>query len=98
MLEIINDFLGKFLSGGQYIELSPNGLGTSLLDHAIRCESVHFLSSSVLGWLVFCLTWTILSHSKSIWEDRFIFRVSLAWGLFASLSMHIIIDGFTKIA
>ena len=70
----------------------------SLFAEAIRCESVHFLSSAVLGWLVFCLIWTILSYSNYKWSDHYIFRFSFVCGLLASVTCHIFIDGFTAIA
>ena len=70
----------------------------SFLAQIIRCESTHFLSSCALGWLVFVLTWTILSSSNYKWLDRYIFRVSFLFGLCASVTMHIFIDAFTDIA
>jgi len=98
MWEIAGEFLYQFIHPGKDLDSLAGGLGTSLMDHIIRCESVHFLSSALSGWLVFCLIWTIFYHSNSIWEDRFIFRFGLVWGLFASFTVHIFIDAFTKIA
>lgn len=94
----LEEFLWQFLHPGKYIQDCPSGLGTSLMDHAIRCESVHFLSSAVSGWLVFCLIWTILYPRVSILGDRYIYRLGFVWGLFASYTVHIFIDAFTKIA
>ena len=70
----------------------------SLLAEALRCESVHFLSSAVLGWLVFSLMLTIFSTKKLEWSDHSIFLSSFLFGLSASVTIHILIDGFTNIA
>jgi len=70
----------------------------SLFAETLRCESVHFLSSAALGWVVFCLMLIILSEKKSAWSEVSIFRCSFLFGLSASLTMHILIDGFTNIA
>jgi len=100
MIEWIEKFLNQFIGTPKHDMLYSldNSQDNSLLAHAIRCESTHFLSSAVLGWVVFCLIWTILSSSKWGYSDRYIFRVSFLFGLCASVTMHIFIDGFTSIA
>lgn len=100
MVEWFWKFLNQFIGTPKRDVLySLNNLqDNSLLAHAIRNESVHFLSSLALGWLVFCLTWTILSSSKLGYSDHCIFQCSFLFGLCASVTMHILVDGFTSIA
>ena len=100
MIEWIEKFLNQFIGTPKHDMLYSlnNAQDNSLLAHAIRCESVHFLSSCASGWLVFCLIWIILSSRKRECSDRYIFRVSFLFGLCASVTMHIFIDGFTSIA
>lgn len=87
----IMDFLNRFIGR------PPEGFSeTYPLGHVIRCESTHFLFSCFLGWLVFSLILTILSSRKPRWSDRYIFRFGLLCGLCASVTMHILIDGFTN--
>jgi hypothetical protein len=92
MKEII-DFLMKFVAKPGI----PSG-GFWSWDQVIRAESTHFFFSACLGWLAFSLTLTIFSSRSSTWDDRSIFRFSLLFGIASSLTMHIIIDGFTAIA
>jgi len=70
----------------------------SFMAQIIRCESTHFLSSAVLGWLVFSLIWIILSYNKPKCYDPYIFRFSFLCGLCVSVTVHIFIDAFTNIA
>lgn len=92
MLGWINQFLQKFI--GQ-----PKGSGMSWsLEQIIRAESTHCLWSCFLGVVVFSLTWIILSYSRQTWSDRYIFRIGLLWGVFASVTLHMLIDGFTTLA
>ena len=90
--EFIIDFLNRFMAK------PPSSLEPYSLDQMIRCESTHFLFSCFLGWLVFSLTLTILSSSRHKWSDRYIFRIALVFGLLASVTTHIFIDGFTDLA
>ena len=100
MIEWIWSFLNQFIgTPKRSMMYSLNNLqDNSFLAHAIRNESTHFLSSAVSGWVVFCLTWTILSSSRLGFSDRYIFQCSFLFGLCASVTMHIFIDGFTSIA
>ena len=90
--EAINQFLERFIGEPEqlYYYWPP--------DLIIRAESTHFLFSCLSGWLVFSLIWIILSSRKQEWPDRYIFRSSLLFGLAASVTMHILIDGFTNLA
>ena len=90
--EVLNQFLQRFI--GRPEDLHPSWS----LEEIIRCESTHFLFSCFMGWLVLSLTWIILSSRKQKWPDRYIFRTSLLFGLSASVTMHIFIDGFTNLA
>lgn len=95
--ETIQEEAGDFLN--RFIGRPPEGFSeTWPLNVIIRDESIHFLLSVVLGWLVFSLILTILSSRKHRWSDRYIFRFSLVFGLCASVTMHILIDGFTNLA
>ena len=95
---VTKEFIGMPSKERTLLEAVEYGQDNSLLAHAIRCESVHFLSSAFLGCLVFSLILIILSEKKSEWSEVFIFRSSLLFGLSASATIHIIIDGFTNIA
>ena len=88
MIEWLNKFFGE--PELYYTDYS--------LEHIIRCESTHFLFSCVLGWLVFSLTWTILYRRYLNLADHYIFRISLLFGLCASVTVHMCIDAFTKLA
>jgi len=90
--EVLNQFLQRFI--GRSENLHPSWP----LEEIIRCESTHFLFSCFMGWLVLSLTWIILSSRKQKWPDHYIFRTSLLFGLSASVTMHIFIDGFTNLA
>jgi len=68
------------------------------IEHVIRCEATHFLSSAVVAFLVYLLIWTILSRSRYRCHDRYIFRFSLLCGLCASVTVHICVDAFTTLA
>ena len=92
--EWVQDFLLRFIGR----PVVPEGGLSWSLEHIIRCESTHFLFSLFSGWLGYCLILTILLSSNSRWSDRSIFHTGLAVGLFVSVSVHIIIDGFTKLA
>ena len=100
MIEWLERFLNQFIGSPKHDMLfSLNNLqDNSLLAHAIRNESTHFLSSAVSGWLVFCLIWIILSSRKPDYSDRCIFRFSFLFGLCVSVTVHIGIDGLTSIA
>jgi len=89
----LNDFLNRFIGRPEadFSEVWP-------LEMIIRAESTHFLFSCLAGWLAFSLILTILSSSKRKWSDPYIFRFSLLFGLAASVTMHILIDGFTNLA
>jgi hypothetical protein len=56
------------------------------------------LFSCFLGWLVFSLTWIIVSSSRRKWSDRSIFPIGFLLGLLASVTTHMLIDGFTSVA
>jgi hypothetical protein len=87
----ITDFLNQFIGR------PPEGFSeTWPLEEIIRAESIHFLFSVALGWLVFSLILTIYSSRKHRWSDRYIFQFGLLLGLFASVTIHILIDGFTN--
>jgi len=64
----------------------------------IPAESTHFLLSLFWGWLVFSLTWTILSSSKFKEYDHFMWNISLLFGLSASVTTHILVDAYTNLA
>ena len=87
----IMDFLNKFIGRPpeDFSETWP-------LAEILRCEGTHFLFSVALGWLVFSLILTIFSSLKPKWSDLYIFRFGLLCGLCASVTMHILIDGFTN--
>jgi len=101
-IEVILEWLEKKFIGAPKYNLLPeaveHGLDKSFLAQIIRCESTHFLSSAVSGWLVFSLIWIILSYNKPKCYDPYIFRFSFLCGLCASVTVHIFIDGFTRIA
>ena len=92
MWELLEKFLGKFY-GTPHFYYSDYSIETIL-----RCESTHFLSSAFVGFLAFWLTWIILSRKQSRWEDPYIFRISLLFGLCLSVTTHIIVDAFTILA
>ena len=68
------------------------------IQHIIRCESTHFLFSAFMGWLGLRLMLIILSRKQSGCPDRYIFRISLLFGLVLSVTTHIFIDAFTDLA
>jgi len=88
MKEII-DFLMRFVAKPGI----PSG-GFWSWESIIRAESVHFLSSSFVGFLVFS-TLTIFLSQHSRWCARYIFQFSLATAIFCSIFTHILIDGLT---
>ena len=90
-MEWLWDFLERFIGP------PTSSSGVYSMDQVMQSESVHFLLSAVWGWLVFLLIWTILSYTKLKWSDRYIFRFSLVCGLCASVTVHILIDGFTTL-
>jgi len=95
--ETIQKGVGDFLN--RFIGRPPEGFSeTWPLQEIIRAESIHFLFSVALGWLVFSLILTIFLSRRHRWSDRYIFRFSLVFGLCASFTMHIFIDGFTNLA
>jgi len=97
LIEQFHKFLHKFIGKPKADGGGGSGLQWSL-DQIIRYESTHFLFSCFMGWLVFCLIWTIFSSNKHKWSDRYTFRISLVSGLVASVTTHIFIDGFTTLA
>jgi hypothetical protein len=69
------------------------------IEYVIRCEATHFLFSAFMGFAVASvLMQTISSHNRWGWQDRYIYRFSFWWGLFAAILVHIIIDTFTQLA
>lgn len=72
--------------------------------YALHAEFTHFVSSGVLGLLVYSSTLTIFSYfykkrypllpkiSSLTPEDRYIYLFSFSSGAFASLALHIYID------
>ena len=92
MKQFVIDFLERFIAK------PPSFLEPYSLDQIVRCESTHFLFSCFLGWLVFSLTWIILSSNRHKWQDRSIFPIGVLFGLLASVTTHIFIDGFTTVA
>jgi len=93
IMDQIKNFVDKFWAAP-----SGGGGGFLSLEKIIRYESTHFLFSLFAGWLVFSLTLTILLSSRHREYDRYILSIGLLWGLFASVTMHMFIDGFTKLA
>ena len=92
MKQFVIDFLDRFIAK------PPSFLEPYSLDQIVRCESTHFLLSCFLGWLVLSLTWIILSSNRHRWSDRSIFRIGVLFGLLASVTTHMLIDGFTSVA
>ena len=87
----IGDFLWQFFGEPKhYYDDYPIG-------YIIRSEATHFLSSAFTGLLVSYLIWTILSRLYPKAQDHYIFRISFLLGLFAAVSVHIILDAYTEI-
>jgi len=61
------------------------------IEYIIKCESIHFLFSACLGYLVYWLTSTILSKRV----DPYTFPLSFLLGVCISITVHILIDFFT---
>jgi len=91
-MESIKDFVNQFVGEPEkyYTDYS--------LDHIIRAECTHFLLSAFLGWLGFVLIWTILSDRCLRLPDRYIFHISLLFGCCCSVTGHMFIDAFTRLA
>ena len=93
--KIIEDFLLQFIGHGPSSERSMMWS----LEQIIRMESTHFLCSSFAGLLAFSLTLTIYSFRKPpAGADRYIYRIGLSCALLVSVTVHIVIDGFTGLA
>ena len=87
------EFLHRFFGiPGNYFDAYP-------IEYMIRYECTHFCFSAFTGFAVaWLLIQTISSQKHWKWDDRYIFLFSFWWGLFASILVHIIIDGFTTLA
>lgn len=97
MLKILSDVLRDLWIS--FMGKPRKYLSDFSLEDMIRFECTHFFFSAFTGFLVaWLLMLTISSHNRWKWHDRYIYLFSFWWGLFACISVHLILDGFTTLA